>query len=80
MAPGEGSSDADDEVSTGSIGGEAPDAPPYVRGRTDPSVESVWLRRRPAPHRSGVPRMSTVALLVAFLAVLVLYIVLRQGG
>lgn len=40
----------------------------------------MWLRRSPPPQRPGVPRMSTVALLVAFLAVLALYVVLHQGG
>ncbi|WP_157172850.1 hypothetical protein [Nocardia exalbida] len=80
MAPDEGSSDTGDDISTGSMGGEAPDAPPYVRSRTDPAVENVWLRRRPPPPRPGLPRMSTVALLAAFLAVLTLYVVLHQGG
>ncbi|WP_063024158.1 hypothetical protein [Nocardia niwae] len=80
MAPGEGSSDAGDDVSIGSAGGETPDAPPYVRSRNDPAVENVWLRPSPPPPRRGVPRMSTVALVVAFLAVLALYLVLHQGG
>ncbi|WP_174186416.1 hypothetical protein [Nocardia barduliensis] len=80
MAPGEGSSDAGEDVSSGSSGGETPDAPPYVRGRSDPSVENVWLRRRPPPERPGAPRMSTVILVVAFLAVLALYIMLHQSG
>ncbi|MGK8509719.1 hypothetical protein ACRS5S_17285 [Nocardia asiatica] len=80
MAPGEGSSDAGEEISSGSSGGEAPDAPPPVRSSSDPSVENVWLRRRPPPARPGAPRMSTVILLVAFLAVLALYIVLHPSG
>ncbi|WP_280345330.1 hypothetical protein [Nocardia abscessus] len=80
MAPGEGSSDEREDVSSGSAGGEAADAPPHVQGRSDPSVENVWLRRRPPPERPGAPRMSTVALLIVFLAVLALYIVLHQGG
>ncbi|WP_039800055.1 hypothetical protein [Nocardia araoensis] len=80
MAPGDGSSDAGDDLSIGSVGGEAPDVPPQVRSRTDPAVENVWLRRSPPPGRPGVPRMSTVALLLAFLAVLALYVVLHQGG
>ncbi|WP_195042104.1 hypothetical protein [Nocardia beijingensis] len=62
------------------MGGETPDTPPYVRSRTDPAVENVWLRRSPPPQRPGVPRVSTVALLVAFLAVLALYLVVHQGG
>ncbi|MBF6297037.1 hypothetical protein IU459_05705 [Nocardia amamiensis] len=78
MAPGEGSSDEGGELSSGSSGGESPDASPNVRNRIDPSVDGVWLRHRP-PGRSGMPRTSTVVMLVAFFAVLALYIVLGNG-
>ncbi|MEU4344866.1 hypothetical protein AB0H00_26995 [Nocardia sp. NPDC023852] len=82
MAPGDGPSDDGAEISTGSPGGEPADAPPYVRSRTDPSVEGGWLAHMTAtpPHRHGGPRLSTVFLAAAFVAVLVLYIVLRQSG
>ncbi|WP_327109689.1 hypothetical protein OHB12_17570 [Nocardia sp. NBC_01730] len=58
------------------------DAPPYVPSRSDPSVEGVWLRHgaAPLPHSRGGPRLSTVVLVGAFVAVLALYIVLHQGG
>ncbi|WP_378733399.1 hypothetical protein [Nocardia brasiliensis] len=71
--------DDPDEVSGGSQGSEAPDAPPNVTRGTDPSVESVWLRHRPPPHR-GLPRLSTVLLTVTFIALLILWVVLRPGG
>ncbi|MFR9751318.1 hypothetical protein ACL02S_09800 [Nocardia sp. 004] len=76
MAPDEGSSDEGDDLSENETGGDAPDAPTQVRGRPDPVVESMWLRRR-RPSRRGVPRVSTIVLLVAFCAVLALYIVLQ---
>ncbi|MEV6321262.1 hypothetical protein AB0M45_08710 [Nocardia sp. NPDC051787] len=79
MAPGEGSSDEGGELSSGSSGGESPDASPNVRNRIDPSVDGVWLRHRLPPDRSGMPRMSTVVLVVAFFAVLALYLVLGHG-
>ncbi|MGK8523716.1 hypothetical protein ACRS6B_20215 [Nocardia asteroides] len=80
MAPGEDSGEAGDNASSGSAGGETPDAPPHARGRADPSVETVWLRRSPAPDRPGWPRISTVALLVAFIAIFALYLVLNRGA
>lgn len=45
-------------------------------------MEGAWLRHQtsPLPHRRGAPRLSTVVLVGAFVTVLVLYIVLRQGG
>lgn len=79
MAPGEGSSDEGGDLSSGSSGGESPDASPNVHNRIDPSVDGVWLRHRPPPGRPGMPRTSTVMLLVAFFAVLALYIVLGNG-
>ncbi|WP_040781291.1 hypothetical protein [Nocardia pneumoniae] len=79
MAPDEGSSDEVGDLSSGSSGGDSPDAPPNVRNRIDPAVDGVWLRHRPPPDRPGIPRMSTVVLLVAFVAVLALYIVLGHG-
>ncbi|MGY4102727.1 hypothetical protein ACW2Q0_24680 [Nocardia sp. R16R-3T] len=54
---------------------------PYRRGTHDPAVESVWLRRRPSPPlRRGVPRITTVLLVAAFIAVLMLYLMVRPGG
>ncbi|MGQ4599137.1 hypothetical protein [Nocardia sp. R6R-6] len=79
MAPDEGSSDDGGDLSAVLSGGETPDAAPTVRNRIDPAVEGVWLRRRPPSDRPGVPRMSTVVLLVAFFAVLVLYLVLGRA-
>ncbi|WP_330229047.1 hypothetical protein OHA40_23515 [Nocardia sp. NBC_00508] len=79
MAPGEGSSDEGADVSSGSSGGETPDAPTNARNSLDPSVDGVWLRRRRPPDRPGVPRISTVVLLVAFFGILALYIALGHG-
>ncbi|MEU7628622.1 hypothetical protein AB0C34_01365 [Nocardia sp. NPDC049220] len=80
MAPGDSSNDDGAEISSGSPGGEPVDAPPHVRGRTDPSLDSVWLglRSSPLPSLRHGPRWSTVVLAGAFLAVLVLYIVVRR--
>lgn len=46
----------------------------------DPVVESVWLGRRRTPVHLGRPRVSTLLMLAAFVAVLVIYIALRTGG
>jgi hypothetical protein len=47
----------------------------------DPSVESMWLRRPPPrpPGRHRLPRASTLLLVAAFLALLVLYFVVQPG-
>ncbi|WP_028479755.1 hypothetical protein [Nocardia sp. CNY236] len=79
MAGGEGPGEEDD-LDSDSPGGEAPDAPPNLRSKTDPSVDGLWLRRRTLSARVGAPRMSTVVLIVTFCAVFVLYVVLHRGA
>ncbi|MET7769572.1 hypothetical protein [Nocardia sp. NPDC005366] len=74
MGSGDDSSD-DSGVPDGPAPGETPEGPPGRRA-LDPSVESVWLgRARPQPL--GRPRLSTLLLVVAFSALLVLYLTLR---
>ncbi|WP_345499865.1 hypothetical protein [Nocardia callitridis] len=59
---------------------EAPDAPPVVSRGIDPTVDEMWLAPHSAPtRRFGVPRLSTVLLVVAFVALLVLYAFLGPG-
>ncbi|BDU08003.1 hypothetical protein [Nocardia cyriacigeorgica] len=78
MASGDGSDNG--EVSSGSSNSEAPDVGALPQHRNDPAVETVWLsRRRTEPRRRGRPRVSTVALTVLFIALLVLYVVLRPN-
>lgn len=76
MASGEG---PDDDAADSSPSTEPPDAPPIVSRGIDPSVESVWLGRRPLP-RPGRPRISTVLLVLAFIALLTVWVLLRPGG
>ncbi|MFQ6329399.1 MULTISPECIES: hypothetical protein [unclassified Nocardia] len=82
MATGDGPAD---DASGGSVdypARDAGDALPYQRSTHDPSVESVWLRHRPPPLRRhpALPRASTVLLVAAFVAVLLVYLMLRPGG
>ncbi|MET8799155.1 hypothetical protein ABZV91_22440 [Nocardia sp. NPDC004568] len=77
MVSGDGSDDTIGGDGGGSPG-EAADGP--QRGRSaDPAVESSWLDRRARPHPTGRPRLSTVLLVIAFVAVLVLYLILQPG-
>ncbi|MEV0359463.1 hypothetical protein AB0H71_25755 [Nocardia sp. NPDC050697] len=63
------------EIAGAAGGGE--DAGPRTPRTHDP-VETVWLgTRRPPPPRVGRPRLSTVLLVLAFAALLTLYIMLR---
>ncbi|ONM48150.1 hypothetical protein [Nocardia donostiensis] len=55
----------------------APDLPPMNHRRTDPAVDTGWLNRGgQARRRRRLPRLSTVLLVAAFLAILVLYLAL----
>ncbi|MBF6350945.1 MULTISPECIES: hypothetical protein [Nocardia] len=75
MASGDGSEE--------SIEGGGPGAPaepvdaPDRSLRTDPAVEHNWLQRR--ARRTHRPRLSTVLLVTAFSAVLILYLLLQPG-
>ncbi|MBF6436440.1 hypothetical protein [Nocardia cyriacigeorgica] len=78
MASGDGSENG--EVSGGSSNSEAPDPSPAREHRADPVVETVWLsRRRAQPRHPGRPRLSTIALTLLFIALLMLYVVLRPN-
>ncbi|MGA6206340.1 hypothetical protein [Nocardia testacea] len=77
MVSGDGSDDTIGGDGGGSPGEAADGAP---RGRSaDPVVESGWLDRRARPHPTGRPRLSTALLVIAFVAVLVLYLFLKPG-
>ncbi|WP_330249828.1 hypothetical protein OG874_26425 [Nocardia sp. NBC_00565] len=80
MASGDGPTDGPDLGSSPTS--DPGDAPPYRRSPHDPAVDSGWLRHRPPPppRPRGVPRMTTVLLVAAFIAVLVLYLAVRPGG
>ncbi|MFI9509577.1 hypothetical protein [Nocardia sp. NPDC052566] len=75
--PGDGGSDY-----SGGPSSEVPDAPRGPSRHGDPSVENVWLGRRPPPppRRHRGPRPSTALLLIAFITALVCYLMLRPGG
>ncbi|WP_405177838.1 hypothetical protein OG225_26815 [Nocardia sp. NBC_01377] len=74
MGSGDDSSD-DSGVSGGSPPADTPGGPPG-RHAFDPSVESVWLGRT-RPQRLGRPRLSTLLLIVAFVALFAMYLTLR---
>ncbi|MEV0297788.1 hypothetical protein [Nocardia sp. NPDC050710] len=74
MASGDGSDDGSN-VSGGSPTSEPGDVPPPGRHIYDPGAESVWLGRR-HPQHLGRPRISTILLIIAFVALFALYIVL----
>ncbi|PPJ24157.1 hypothetical protein [Nocardia nova] len=71
--------DRSDQSSDSGPGGDPPDAatPGPRRTRAD-SVEAGWLR----PHANplGRPRVTTVVLLLAWIALLILYLQVRPGG
>lgn len=78
MASGDGS---DETISAEGGPGPAPEPvdPALRTPATDPLVEVGWLDRRTRPRSTRRPRWSTVLLVTAFLAVLVLYLVLQPG-
>ncbi|WP_225724788.1 MULTISPECIES: hypothetical protein [unclassified Nocardia] len=64
---------------------DGPDLPePQAKGSryptVDPTVDSVWLGRRSPARHPGWPRLSTVLLVAAFIAVLVIYFIVQPGG
>lgn len=79
MASGDGS----EESVEGSSGGPGPPAEPadapHRSPSTDPVVEHGWLARRARPRGTHLPRLSTVLLVTAFSAVLILYLLLPPG-
>ncbi|MFI1463529.1 hypothetical protein [Nocardia carnea] len=79
MASGDGS----EESVEGSSGGPGPPAEPvdapYRSPGTDPAVDHGWLNRRSRPRGTHLPRLSTVLLVTAFSAVLILYLLLQPG-
>ncbi|MFI6366048.1 hypothetical protein ACIBG0_25210 [Nocardia sp. NPDC050630] len=81
MHSGDGPTDDGPDLG-GSPSTDPGDPPPHRRGTHDPAVESVWLRRTPPlpPRPRGIPRMTTVLLVAAFIAVLLLYLAVRPGG
>lgn len=76
MADGEGS---ETETSGGVSPGGSDTPPPMPHRRIDPVAPTLLGGRHPVERR-GRPRWSTVALILAFTAALVLYLALRPGG
>lgn len=74
---------ASEDGSEESIEGGGPGPPPepvdapYRSLSTDPAVEDSWLEHR--TRRMHRPRLSTVLLVTAFSAVLILYLLLQPG-
>ncbi|MEU4315166.1 hypothetical protein [Nocardia sp. NPDC024068] len=78
MPPGDDSDQATGSEIGGPTAGEPADAAPARGPHIDPAVEIGWLGRRiPRPRRR--PRPTTVLLVVAFTAVLVLYLILQPA-
>ena len=77
MASGDGSDDPINGDGWGTTG-ESADGPARSR-HADPAVERNWLDRRSRPLPIGRPRLSTILLLFAFAAVLVLYLILQPA-
>ncbi|WP_280416910.1 hypothetical protein [Nocardia carnea] len=79
MASGDGS----EESIEGSSGGSGPPAEPvdapHRNPGTDPAVDHSWLNRHSRPRGTHLPRLSTVLLVAAFSAVLILYLLLQPG-
>ncbi|MEV6140403.1 hypothetical protein AB0L63_31055 [Nocardia sp. NPDC051990] len=76
-----GDDPTDDGLDLGDFPASDPDEPPpYRRSPHDPVAESVWLGHRSPPRPRGLPRLATVLLVAAFIAVLVLYLAVRPGG
>ncbi|WP_280436914.1 hypothetical protein [Nocardia carnea] len=79
MASGDGSEDS----IGGDSGGPGPPAEPvdapYRSLGADPVVDRGWLNRRSRPRGTHLPRLSTVLLVTAFAAVLILYLLLQPG-
>ncbi|WP_040791669.1 hypothetical protein [Nocardia paucivorans] len=74
--PGGEEPDADDNTQDG---GEPPRSRRATTRRGDPVVEITWLGRRLPRRRGPLPRPSTVLLLAAFVAVLMLYLMLKPS-
>lgn len=76
MASGDGS---EEDIGDDS-GGPGPPAdvvePSHRTRRTDPAVDHGWLGRRNRPRPTHRPRLSTALLILAFSAVLALYLLL----
>lgn len=81
MVSGDGSGQEEAGGAGGSApGGEAPAPPGATARRGEPAVELRWLGRRlPRPRRGPLPRLSTLLLLAAFIAVLVLYLMVQPS-
>ncbi|MBF6174826.1 hypothetical protein [Nocardia blacklockiae] len=78
MTHDQGGGDRSDQSSdSGSASGDAPDAAQSVPGRrAEGTVDAGWLRPH-ARRALGRPRVSTVLLIVLWIAVLLLYLQLH---
>lgn len=77
METGDGSGGEEVDAGGGAQGGEVPRPSGATARRGDPAVEITWLGRRLPRRRGPLPRLSTLLLLGAFIAVLVLYLMLQ---
>lgn len=80
MPPGDESSGEDDAERSGPEPAAGPPDPPPRSRVWDPAVDSVWLGRRRPVRPLGRPRLSTVLMVAAFAALLVLYLVVGPGS